>query len=428
MAEQKEFNDVKSNKNSIEDEKFEYKSPRLFRNSFVHKTLNLFYPGYGGRGIANRNLKEKAIQRFNINPTFTSIALNENDIKVSYPTVDVCPVYAIDAAKISDIIKNLNTTASDKENDIIKLIPNFMAQTSDKIQYFDTKMLKIIGENLKSDDLRIMTFKLAIGCGDLIKNCEFKGHPIDCCVNFLPRMSEHGFCYSFNSRSYGGELNDFKNPQMMQMIEFEDHTLKFELLTQSKLFMHSRDEILSNHHKEIETLKPNVRTNILFSIRQTHTSDDLRQFHANFRKCFFKNERKSKFYANEDYTYSGCRRDLVIEKYQKACGCIIPYFRPNDLAIQTYCGLDDLKCMCETFDTLSRNDKFSKCYLPCDNTVYSTEKIFIERDQNKSTHVTLDLHQWPIISFHHTNATAVGKNIKNSSNDLLVLMIIFTTV
>lgn len=83
-----------------------------------------------------------------------------------------------------------------------------MAQTSDKIQFFDTKMLKIIGDYLKSDDLRIMAFKLAIGCEDLIKNCEFKEHPIDCCVNFLPRLSEHGFCYSFNSRSYGGELNE----------------------------------------------------------------------------------------------------------------------------------------------------------------------------------------------------------------------------
>ena len=58
-AEKKEFDDVKNNKNSKEDEKVVYKLPRLFRNSFVHKTLNLFYPGYGGRGIANRNLKEK---------------------------------------------------------------------------------------------------------------------------------------------------------------------------------------------------------------------------------------------------------------------------------------------------------------------------------------------------------------------------------
>ena len=57
-AEKKEFDDVKNNKNS-KDEKVVYKLPRLFRNSFVHKTLNLFYPGYGGRGIANRNIKEK---------------------------------------------------------------------------------------------------------------------------------------------------------------------------------------------------------------------------------------------------------------------------------------------------------------------------------------------------------------------------------
>ena len=59
MAEEKDFDDVKNNKHSNENENVEYKPPRWFQNSFVDKTLNLFYPGYEGKKIGDRNLKEK---------------------------------------------------------------------------------------------------------------------------------------------------------------------------------------------------------------------------------------------------------------------------------------------------------------------------------------------------------------------------------
>ena len=59
MAEQKDFDDVKNNTNSNVDEKVEYKPPRLFRNGFVDKILKVLYPGYEGRGISQRNFREK---------------------------------------------------------------------------------------------------------------------------------------------------------------------------------------------------------------------------------------------------------------------------------------------------------------------------------------------------------------------------------
>lgn len=153
----------------------------------------------------------KALLRFKINPTFTSIVLNENNMKVSYPSIDVCPLNAIDVSKVNQAIAFFSDNSNQQNDDEISLlIPNFKAHISENISdiQFNSTILRKFSEYFKTDDLRVLALKLSIECSNLIKNCNYKGRPIDCCLNFLPRLSEHGLCYSFNSRSYGIQLNE----------------------------------------------------------------------------------------------------------------------------------------------------------------------------------------------------------------------------
>jgi acid-sensing ion channel, other len=53
------------------------------------------------------------------------------------------------------------------------------------------------------ESLRQLTFKYGIACEDLLEICKYKDEEISCCDYFLPLYTEHGFCYSFNTRYYG---------------------------------------------------------------------------------------------------------------------------------------------------------------------------------------------------------------------------------
>ena len=47
---------------SVEDVKFVSKAPRLFRNSLVHKTLELVFPSNKPKSISNRSFREKLVE------------------------------------------------------------------------------------------------------------------------------------------------------------------------------------------------------------------------------------------------------------------------------------------------------------------------------------------------------------------------------
>ncbi|KAG5682554.1 hypothetical protein PVAND_011899 [Polypedilum vanderplanki] len=401
---------VKNHEISSEDVKLMYEPPRLFRHSLIYRTLRFIYPSNKPKNISHRSFKEnlwwffvmligfslafsiidKAWQRFQLNPTFTSVILNDDGMRISYPTVDVCPNISIDSNLVKQILGH--KTFNDTTSEIASVIPNF--------EHLKIGDLKVLGNALKTDDLRILTFKLAVKCNDYIENCKFKEKDIDCCTKFLPILTEHGFCYSFNSKVYGTSLNELSNPEIMTMIEFENHQLTFDLTRASKLFVHSRDEFLNHQTHFVTTIQENKSIGVLFSMRQTHTDENARDLRLYQRKCLFANEKPSKLYSNKRYSNAGCLRDCRIENVQKTCGCLSPFFRPSNLENITYCGIDDLMCL-QSEKLIAKNQNCSECLLPCDFDVINIERVseYLKEDSNVSS-VNVDLILWPYIAFH----------------------------
>lgn len=65
-------------------------------------------------------------------------------------------------------------------------------------------------EDVKDKNLRQLAFKVGIKCDELLEFCKYKDEEITCCEYFKPLMSEHGLCYSFNSRYYSTPDNEYK--------------------------------------------------------------------------------------------------------------------------------------------------------------------------------------------------------------------------
>jgi hypothetical protein len=147
---------------------------------------------------------DKAWEKFQNNPTFTTLILNPRGMKIAYPTTTVCPHNSEDPRKVVEFMNEFEVAVNHSKeiNELLSAIPNFSYGRQGLKSLISSTPVKHIVNEITDFDLRALAFELAISCSKLIKTCLFRKKPINCCDNFLPVFSEHGFCYAFNSRVY----------------------------------------------------------------------------------------------------------------------------------------------------------------------------------------------------------------------------------
>lgn len=151
------------------------------------------------------SITDRAWQKFQNNPTFTSLLLTQNEIKITYPSVTVCPRSAEDVNKIFELIKKSGIKKNESQEiaELLKAIPNFSYGSRGLKSVVLTESATSAIDQLSISDLRTLAFHLAMPCKNVFASCHFKNKSLNCCDEFKPIYSEHGFCYSFNSRFYG---------------------------------------------------------------------------------------------------------------------------------------------------------------------------------------------------------------------------------
>lgn len=158
------------------------------------------------------SVADQAWQKFQKNPTFTSLKLNLNELKTTYPTVSVCPEAAGDDRKVSVLIRKTGVTFNEtyEIHEFLNAIPNFSYGTKGLRSIVLSESGKIFMNQLSIDDVRTLAFQLKKSCSDVLQpqTCIFKKKIIDCCQVFQPIFTERGFCYAFNSRVFGTLEND----------------------------------------------------------------------------------------------------------------------------------------------------------------------------------------------------------------------------
>lgn len=91
------------------------------------------------------------------------------------------------------------------------------------------------------------------------------------------------------------------------------------------------------------------------------------------RKCIFPDEVKLKYYKDDIYSFSACMKYCRMEKAQKLCRCIPPFYKPATGKYRQ-CGLDDFLCLLKFRENITDIRGCRQCELSCVNTVYDIEK------------------------------------------------------
>lgn len=149
---------------------------------------------------------DKAWKKFQTNPTFTSLMLSHEGMKIIYPSVSVCPNFAVDPRKVAELVGKFGDISNQTKQELeefLSAIPNFSYGSDGLKSFVFSDVVRRDVHRLALADPRALAFQLASSCYDVLRSCKFSNKEFDCCDVFLPIYSEHGFCYSFNSRVYG---------------------------------------------------------------------------------------------------------------------------------------------------------------------------------------------------------------------------------
>lgn len=125
---------------------------------------------------------------------------------VYFPGVTICPVNSYNENLLNETaLKEGEEKEADNFEEMIPVLKSLPKLTYDTFgKAYEAVLNMSSGSESKTiQSLRQLTFKYGIACEDLLELCKYKDEDIQCCDYFMPIYTEHGFCYSFNSRYYG---------------------------------------------------------------------------------------------------------------------------------------------------------------------------------------------------------------------------------
>lgn len=148
----------------------------------------------------------------------------------------------------------------------------------------------------------------------------------------------------------------------------------FALNNPSKVYLHSIEEVSSYDIRSQFLWDESFSVDLLISMKQTYTTDDAKQLTVGQRKCIFQGEIDLNYYKNDIYSLTACMKQCRMQKADKLCKCIPPFYEP---ATGNYreCTLSDFKCLADNRNNITDIRSCKDCELSCLNTVYESEKF-----------------------------------------------------
>ncbi|KAL9927605.1 sodium channel protein Nach-like [Glossina fuscipes fuscipes] len=293
-------------------------------------------------------------EKFQTNPTITGLDTDFHNQNVIFPTTVVCPVEAWDHNKTYNFV--YNTLA--------------------------------------------FSFQVTLRCEDTLAECKFRDEYFECCKQFLPIYTEHGFCYAFNSRFYSREDSDLKTEVQYDLYETDKKwALLFELNVKADIYVFSNEDYFGKEFNPQVTWDLDQFVEVRISKKSTYTTDESRQLSISQRKCIFYDEVKLQYFP-DDYTFSSCMKECRMRNAIKLCKCLPPFYRPTrNSADLRYCDIKELSCLEKHKQNITRNKDCRHCELGCSKTVYNIEKL-MKSTENPAYHgVLVEFLTWPIIRY-----------------------------
>lgn len=155
----------------------------------------------------------------------TGLDTDFHNQQVFFPTVTVCPFNAYSPNFLNEtanfsLARNESETESDNAGDedssnnndnyyqqVLKALPALSYDTFASIHEAARNLSQKV--EMRDKNLRQLAFQVGIKCDELLEICKYKDEEIACCEYFMPLYSEHGLCYSFNTRYYSTADNEY---------------------------------------------------------------------------------------------------------------------------------------------------------------------------------------------------------------------------
>ncbi|XP_066994081.2 sodium channel protein Nach-like [Anabrus simplex] len=337
-------------------------------------------------GVATLIIIVSLWEKFQTNPTITGLDTDFHNWDVPFPCITLCLSNPADQEAIDEYVKQ-----SENDNEDVKtfltLVTNISVWNLAEFKPLMSKPEAMI--NTRS--LPELQSQFARNCS-IFENCEYKAVKTNCCKLFKPLSTEMGFCYAFNSR------HATKTKFTPEYIRETDE--KWSLVVGVKAGVNTgMIRLYVQSHDEIPVLDVNPQlewhyeiSKLVFSAKQTYTTEDARQLSIRQRRCVFPDE--IKLDTDSMYTYGACMTQCRMRLARKMCNCV-PFFY-STTAGYTVCDVEGVKCLANHADEIQSRQKSCMCDLGCMNTVYEVEKIQEGPHRRK---IELSFVSWPMVRY-----------------------------
>jgi Amiloride-sensitive sodium channel len=169
--------------------------------------------------------------------------------------------------------------------------------------------------------------------------------------------------------------NDFrtKNNNIENVLETDKkRSLGFFLNFPSKVYLHATEEVTGYDILPQFLWEYKFFVDLLVTMKQTHTTNDVEQLSPAQRKCIVQGEKDSN---NDFYSSTTCMLQCRMEKANKLCKCIPPFYSPTTESFQECASKEELECLKENRHNITQTKGCSHCLLSCSNTVYESDKL-----------------------------------------------------
>lgn len=166
-----------------------------------------------------------------------------------------------------------------------------------------------------------------------------------------------------------------KNDRINSLLETDKRwAISFVLNHPSKVYLHSAEEVSGFDFRPQFLWEEGLTVDLLITMKQTYTTEDAKQLTIGQRKCIFQGEIDLNYHKSDIYSLSACMIQCRMQKANKLCKCIPPFYEPATGSYRQ-CTTSDFKCLSDNRNNITDIRECLHCELSCMNTVYESEKI-----------------------------------------------------
>jgi acid-sensing ion channel, other len=167
-----------------------------------------------------------------------------------------------------------------------------------------------------------------------------------------------------------------KNVNIKNILEVDrKRSIRFFLHFASKVYVHATEEVTTFDILPQFLWERPFFVDLLVTLTQTFTTKDVEQLSPAQRKCIFQSEVDLKYFKSDFYSSTTCTMQCRMEKANKLCKCIPPFYLPSTGSHRECVTRSELECVAKYRHNITSTKGCLHCLLGCLNTIYEKDKL-----------------------------------------------------